>query len=320
MHLVAITRIKNEADIIEPFVRHTCRHFDEIIIQDHDSTDETLSIVNALRDEGLRIHIKGTTSRNTQGFDMTAMMQDAFGRGAQWVMPLDADEFVETPGGTTLRDMLKLRDNEPLNVFWNNFAACSGARIEFHNPVVAMRSRNTRQSQFAKVCVPRSFGMDVRTKIYEGSHFLTRRGKFLPAHDVLDVVLCHYPIRSIEQFAYKVAIGTFRYIANPSEDEHSWGWHYEKAFKYLIDGNIEGLKNVMQETALSYSEESPRQPRVIDSPLRYLGGDLSHQPRIMTDGDVLRGVLAYTKGIALDLHKAKKKSSIFRKLFNNRRG
>ena len=250
---------------------------------------------------------------------MTVMMRDAFKRGAEWVMPLDADEFVETPVDTTLRDILESQEAQPLNIFWNNFAVCSGARISPHNPVTAMRSRNMRRSQFAKVCIPRSFGGDASTTIYEGNHFLVRKNKFLPARDVLDVVLCHYPVRSIEQFAYKVAIGTFRYMANPSEDKHNWGWHYEKAFGYLMDGNIEGLKEVMQETALCYSEEAPQPPDVIEKALRYLGGDLSHETPAMTDGDVLRGVLAYTQAMALDLYKARKERSAFRNFLAGRR-
>ena len=309
MKLVAITRVKNEADIIEPFVRHTCKHFDELVMQDHDSTDATRSIVEALRAEGLNVRTRGTRGRNTQGYDMTVLMREAFEGGADWVMPLDADEFVETPPGTTFRDILGSQEALPLNIFWNNFAVGSGARPPLHNPVTAMRSRNTRRSQFAKVCIPRRFGGDAKTTIYEGNHFLVRKKRVLPARDMLDVVLCHYPIRSIEQFAYKVVIGTFRYIANPSQDKHKWGWHYEKAFEYLMDGNIEGLNDVMRRTALCYSEEAPQPPDVTDRVLRYLGGDLSHAMPAMTDADVVRGVLTYARAMAHELYDARRKRS-----------
>jgi hypothetical protein len=41
MRLVAVSVVKNEADIIEAFVRHTRAWVDHHLIFDHDSTDGT---------------------------------------------------------------------------------------------------------------------------------------------------------------------------------------------------------------------------------------------------------------------------------------
>jgi glycosyltransferase involved in cell wall biosynthesis len=54
MTLIAITRMKNELDIIEAFVRHHAHSFDKLIVLDDGSTDGTLDILKALQAEGCR--------------------------------------------------------------------------------------------------------------------------------------------------------------------------------------------------------------------------------------------------------------------------
>ena len=49
MKLVCISRVKNEADIIEAFVRHHVAYFDKIIIVDDASSDGTYEMLRALR-------------------------------------------------------------------------------------------------------------------------------------------------------------------------------------------------------------------------------------------------------------------------------
>jgi N-acetylglutamate synthase/N-acetylornithine aminotransferase len=45
MICIAVTRIKNEADIIEAFVRHHAHYFDAILVSDDASTDDSLPIL-----------------------------------------------------------------------------------------------------------------------------------------------------------------------------------------------------------------------------------------------------------------------------------
>ena len=53
MKIASISMVKNEADIIESFVRHTLRFVDVMYIIDHLSTDNTWIILNNLQAEGL---------------------------------------------------------------------------------------------------------------------------------------------------------------------------------------------------------------------------------------------------------------------------
>jgi len=49
MKLVAISRVKNELDIIEAFVRHHAPHFDKLIVLDDGSSDGTYQILHQLQ-------------------------------------------------------------------------------------------------------------------------------------------------------------------------------------------------------------------------------------------------------------------------------
>ena len=57
MKIVAISGVRNEADIIEPFVRHTLAYCDTLIVLDHGSTDATFEILKKLQQEGLSLHL-----------------------------------------------------------------------------------------------------------------------------------------------------------------------------------------------------------------------------------------------------------------------
>src|SRR5438477_425867 len=107
MRLVAIATAKNEGDIIEAFVRHTLALVSHLVILDDASTDGTRAILEALRQEGLALDIvEDHATGHPQGERMTRLMRDHAIRrhGAEWVLPLDADEFVVGEEGIVPND------------------------------------------------------------------------------------------------------------------------------------------------------------------------------------------------------------------------
>ena len=57
MTLIGITRVLNEDDIVEAFVRHHATMVDHHLILDNGSTDETVNILRALKYEWLNISV-----------------------------------------------------------------------------------------------------------------------------------------------------------------------------------------------------------------------------------------------------------------------
>ena len=115
--IVVVAMIKNEADIIEAFIRHALSYADAIIITNHNSTDRSYDIIQALILEGLPIEVFNYyDSAYIQSEITTKMMHIAIDKyNADIVIPLDADEFLMSKNSLSVR---KILDIMPLNQIW----------------------------------------------------------------------------------------------------------------------------------------------------------------------------------------------------------
>ena len=100
MNVVGLYLLRNEADIIETNLRH---HFvsviDEAIVIDNGSTDGTIELVSELA-EDLPIRLASEVGPMYQSDRVTRMARFAVMQGADWVLPIDADEFWVCAGGS----------------------------------------------------------------------------------------------------------------------------------------------------------------------------------------------------------------------------
>ncbi len=91
--------VRNESDIIEAFVRHNLTRLDGLFIVDHGSADDTVRILASLAREGLPVSVLANTMPGYAQVEITTLLvRHAFARTpADFVFPLDADEFIKTP-------------------------------------------------------------------------------------------------------------------------------------------------------------------------------------------------------------------------------
>lgn len=95
MRLAAVGMVRNEADIIESFVRHTLRFVDELRLVDHLSTDRTPEILKQLQAEGLPLIVsRHSDTAQVQDILTARLAREAFAAKAEWVLPLDCDEWL----------------------------------------------------------------------------------------------------------------------------------------------------------------------------------------------------------------------------------
>lgn len=277
MRLVAVSRVRNEADIIEAFVRHHARYFDWLVIHDDGSTDGTLEMLRALQVEGLPLEVlREPVVGYEQSRSMTRLLQIGADRLADWVVPLDADEFVEPADASTLAEILGAREPQLFTISWANFA-WSGDEDDLEpNPVVRQRLRiRPHAGSLSKVVVPARL-IDEHIRLSQGSHRLIRKGEDVPSQPLDPVQLCHYPIRSVEQYASKVAVGFLQYSAMP-DWSRDIGFHYVEPFQALLAGGLEALKARMSADSHHYSVQAETHRDTVeleDDPLRYQGGAL----------------------------------------------
>jgi glycosyltransferase involved in cell wall biosynthesis len=123
MKLVAIARVKDELDIIEAFVRHHAQHFDKLIVLDDGSSDGTYQVLQQLRSVYRDLVVlRQPTIGYMQAEYMTLLLRMAVDKfGADWVAPLDADEFIEPADGLLLRQVLVGCQPAVYRLRWSNF-------------------------------------------------------------------------------------------------------------------------------------------------------------------------------------------------------
>ena len=93
MKVVGVYLVRNEVDIIETNLRHHLTTvLDEAIVLDNGSTDGTLELLVDLADE-LPLQLTSEVGHIYQSGRVTRMARYATQQGADWILPIDADEF-----------------------------------------------------------------------------------------------------------------------------------------------------------------------------------------------------------------------------------
>jgi hypothetical protein len=276
MKVVVIARVKNERDIIEAFVRHHLFHVDQLLVLDDASIDGTWDVLLGLQQEGLPLVVLREASFcfDQHRFTTRLMHLAIEEHGADWVVPLDADEFVETEGGRPLREALAAREPALISVAWHNFVWQPGIDDSLdRNPVTRLRFRMPPRKELFKVMVPRRLGAARGATLAQGSHELLQDKAALPARPVDEIRLCHFPIRSLQQHAAKVATAYLKFAALPGWDGNQ-GFHNIAPFEQLRRGGLAQLAASMTERSRRYglpdSAQVPEEPQEL--PLDYRGG------------------------------------------------
>lgn len=269
MKIVAISMVRNEADVIEAFVRHHVGVVDQLVIVDHRSVDGTDEIVAALAGEGLPVRLLQEHSRvQRQNAVMTWLMRNAStGEKADWVLPLDADEFLVAPG-TAVRDVLASSPQRPLAVDMRPYVPTPDDPRGEPNPL--RRIRNRRQLEHGtwtrKVLVPGRWARDERYPLAQGNHVLLdrRTGRLVPTRPLDDVALAHFPVRSADQLARKVLGGWPANVARPERDP-SAAFQWKRAFDLVVAGEQFGAPE-LEAIAFDYPtmEAAARQELILD--------------------------------------------------------
>lgn len=94
--LVGITKVRNEALILEDTLCHMLTHVDKIFLYDDASTDKTFEIANSFDDVEVT---RGFTHSPDRDYEETRhrglMLAEALAEGAEWCLCFDADERIE---------------------------------------------------------------------------------------------------------------------------------------------------------------------------------------------------------------------------------
>jgi hypothetical protein len=299
MQIGGISMVKNEADIIEAFVRHTLTFVHHLVVLDNGSTDNTSGILRALAAEGLALSVvEHHTVGKYQPELMTRLMREhALGlHQADWVLALDADEFIDTLDGGPLITT-ETSSACVLTLPWRTYVPTAADDMGQTNPVERMQRRVVGKPELVKVLVPRQLAARPGAGLASGNHQLLIDGEPCPTAQS-QAYLAHFPIRSPGQYLAKVAITALQYRAMPGRDPRVGG-QYRKPFETLKRDPTAFKESFLQAGHFYplFPMKEEKQATVVD-PFPYRGGPLVHTAAGNDDERGWCSVLAYAENLA----------------------
>lgn len=300
MNIVGIATVKNELDIIEAFVRHTVACVDHLAVVDNGSTDGSLDVLKALQAEGLPLTlVEDKTLGIYQSRRMTMLMKEhaLASLQADWVLALDADEFVSA----NLREVLTAKsfsDEMIVNVPWRNYMPNLQDDHSQLNPVLRMSHRFVDKCITVKTLVPRKLAALPGTCFNSGNHRLLHNEQECASQSQQDIYLAHFPIRGPGQYLAKVVLRILQYVVMPDRPPFE-SYDYRIQFASLKQDITRFANNYMNEAITNFKDRNANfsEDMVLD-PMDYRGGGLRYTP---VWDDTARGwnnILSYMETLA----------------------
>lgn len=259
--IISVTWIKNEADVIESSIRYALTHSDKILVDDNGSEDNTLEIIKNLQleypDKIILIMGEDSSTQPNQDDATNFLIQTAIEKhGADIVIPFDADEFLISPNGHNVRELLynvdehnchlckwrtyvwyKVKDND------SNFVPQS--YTYYRNPAII--------DEMAKVIICKEAWNKHNLSIAKGNHNVKSANNDYRSINQDELVFAHYPVRSKNQIAIKaVNAGQWRLSVDLTR-VHGNGWHITNTYQQFKKNNFQITDDEMLNLSLIYS-------------------------------------------------------------------
>jgi hypothetical protein len=248
--LVAVMVVWNEALILPTnLAYHRSIGVDEFRIIDNGSEDETAAVLAHERETHGDVHWTSAPGAFRQSQMVTGLARDAIASGAEWVLPVDADEFWWTPDGNVRPVLGEATEVGSLVCEVDNFVQ----RRSVHHPgrselrTMTYRAKPTGTPEEARMLVetgkiafvemiyPPKQILRAAPDLVVGIGNHTAQNLAGPAQATTKIRVLHAPIRSRDALYRRAEHGRRLEAVNPSP---SAGWHVRRWARLADDGKL----------------------------------------------------------------------------------
>lgn len=242
--IIVVSMAKNEEDIIESFVRYYMTFVDGMIIVDHNSEDDTGKILNELKREYSSLVVEYLdTVEYAQYIVMTSLMDKAANEmGADWILPLDIDEYLIPKNGVDCRSLIRGIKDNVVSVDWVDHELIDTEHDRDKFLLSRLCNRSLKPNAMSKIIVKGNFVRNNSVRLVQGNHGLVTKADngvedYISASRNTSLILAHYPHRSKEQFVSKNAIGWLTTSLKYSSAT-TMSVHWKRAFDAICANDI----------------------------------------------------------------------------------
>lgn len=256
MKIAAVSMVKNESDIIELFIRINSRFFDAIYILDHQSTDSTPEIIRLMKESGFNVFytILKDTIYNQSKITSDAVNQISRMNLYDYIMPIDADEFIPDIDSKLIKDFLNSNKSD-FNVGyipWKTYYPINNQYYESRAPLYEnFIPRASEKSQFYKIIISNEFGKTCNVAM--GNHDASNlsesvkyKKKLIPSY------LIHIPVRNKQQIISKVILGSHAFKLKKDRTPGE-GFHWDQIAKKIKEMNYNLTDQMIFHIAANYA-------------------------------------------------------------------
>lgn len=299
MQLVAVTCLLNDEDIVEPFIRHHARLVDAHLVLDQGSNDGALEILRRLQSEGIavqafqnRAFVSAETRFNAILYNLARRVAEA-----DWVLFLNAEDFLDTGGIGELRGFLSTVPAEAyaISIPAFDYEAETEETAQETNPLRRL-VRRAREPSTRRVLIRGvldssrvALAPDCSELVLDGS------GYDAPREDRLSIA--RFAFRSPYQYAGRSVIARLNTIAAGELD---------KAVDPLRhnDEVYDAMRTYPGEwfaSALAYRRQLSSADHLVTDPLPYLGDEPRYTRIEQGEWRALRQVVGHVERLATAL-------------------
>lgn len=267
---VALCMIRNEQDIIEPFLRHTAGLVDLIVVLDNCSTDASRAIITKIVQELGNVVVTDLPDHGyNQSETMTLVLQHiqsiVF---ADFVFLLDADEFLAANSKQEL--LTSLHRLAPMTVGlmpWATYVPDPTlSEADNTDPLDRLTLRRSfEKPQYYKAVLRMAGGFDPELTVDQGNHRIRNgKGNELPSKVLDDLELMHFPLRSIDQLLAKGVIGWEANSRRANYKPNSTAaYQWKRLHDIAQNGERPSAEALLQE-AINYAQDA-KTGKVVDN-------------------------------------------------------